>query len=99
MSFAGGSYEEVARWLENFLSAHAKREDPRVEILLDAGDERQARSYVARLCLGDRRSAPWELDYKEVADNRGSLAWCRGMAEQVRARARDLLRARVAGAR
>lgn len=99
MSFAGGSYEEVARWLENFLVAHAKREDPRVEIVLDAGDERQGKSYVARLRLGDRRSSPWELDYKEVADNRGSLAWCRGMAEQVRARARELLRAGVTGAR
>jgi len=99
MSFSGGSYEEVARWLNNFLTSHAKREDPRVEILLDAGNERQGRSYGARLRLGDRLSSPWELDYKEVADNRGSLAWGCGMAEQTRARARELLRAGAARAR
>ncbi len=99
MSFAGGSYAEVARWLENFLTSHAKREDPRVEIVLEAGNERQGKSYVARLRLGDRRSSPWELDYKDVADHRGSLAWCRGLAEQVRTRARELGRAGVAGAR
>jgi hypothetical protein len=90
MSFAGGSYEEVARWLNNFLTSHAKREDPRVEILLDAGDERQGRSYGARLRLGELFSPVWELDFKEVADNRGSLAWTRGMAEQTRSRARAL---------
>jgi hypothetical protein len=99
MSFSGGSYGEVARWLENFLRSHAKREDPRVEVAFDAGDERQGRAYATRVRLGDRLSPVWELDYKEVADNRGSLAWCRGMAEQVRARARELLRAGAAGAR
>ena len=99
MSFSGGSYEEVARWLDNFLASHAKREDPRVEILLVAGDERQGRSYGVRLRLGNRLSPSWELDYKEVADNRGSLAWGRGMAEQTRARARALIQAGPAGAR
>jgi hypothetical protein len=99
MSFAGGSYEEVGRWLENFLTSHAKREDPRVEIFLDAGDERQGRSYGARLQFLDRLSPSWDLDYKDVADNRGSLAWGRGMAEQIRARARELVRVGAAGAR
>lgn len=99
MPFSGGSYEEVARWLKNFLTSHAKREDPRVEIVFDAGDERQGRSYEARLRLGDRLSPPWELDYKDVADNRGSLAWGRGMAEQIGARARALVRAGAQGAR
>jgi hypothetical protein len=99
MSFAGGSYEEVARWLENFLTSHAKREDPRVEIVLDAGDERQSRLYGARLRLGELLSPVWELDYKEVADNRGSLAWTRGMAEQTRSRSRALIRMGAAGPR
>jgi hypothetical protein len=99
MSFAGGSYEEVARWLENFLTSHAKLEDPRVEIFLDAGDERQGRSYGVRLQFLDRLSPSWELDYKDVADNRGSLAWGRGMAEQIRTRARELMRVGAAEAR
>jgi hypothetical protein len=99
MSFSGGSYEEVTRWLNNFLTAHAKREDPRVEILLDAGEERQGRSFAARLRLGDRLSPLWELEYKEVADNRESLAWTRGMAEQTRSRARALTRMGAAGPR
>ena len=30
MSFAGGSYEEGARWLWNFLTSHAKRETSRI---------------------------------------------------------------------
>jgi hypothetical protein len=99
MSFSGGSYDEVARWLKNFLISHAKRDDPRIEIVFDSGDGREGRSYGARLRLGERLSAPWELDYKDVADNRGSLAWCRGLAEQVRARARALVQAREPGAR
>ncbi|MGH7307146.1 MAG: hypothetical protein ACREK6_00455 [Candidatus Rokuibacteriota bacterium] len=99
MSFAGGSYEEVARWLHNFLISHAKREDARVEVVLETGDERAGRSFGVRLRLGDRFSSRCELDYKDVADHRGSLAWCRGLAEQVRTRARELARTGVAGAR
>ena len=34
--FSGGDYDEVARWLENFVNSHAKREDPRAECVLDA---------------------------------------------------------------
>jgi hypothetical protein len=89
--FSGGSYDEVARWLWNFLTAHAKRENPRVEVELDAGDEREGKSYGARLRFGPRRGPLWEFDYKEVADNRGSLAWCEQMAAQARARARRLV--------
>ena len=88
--FSGGSYDEVARWLHNFLLAHAKRENPRVEVESESGDERQGKSYAARLRLGDKLSPPIELDYKEVADNRGSLAWGRAMAERTRALAREL---------
>lgn len=93
MGFSGGSYEEVARWLWNFLIAHAKREDPRVEVELEAGGEREEKSYVARLHLGAHLDSPWEFDYKDVANNRGSLAWCEQLASQTRARARRLLAA------
>ncbi|HEV8639996.1 MAG TPA: hypothetical protein VGV13_02745 [Methylomirabilota bacterium] len=89
--FSGGSYDEVARWLWNFLTSHAKREHPRFEVLLDAGDEREGKSYGARLRLGDRLSPVFEFDFKEVADNRGGLAWCRAMAELTRTRAREML--------
>lgn len=89
--FSGGSYDEVARWLWNFLTAHAKREDPRVEVELERGDEREGKSYGARLRVGDRSSPVYEFDFKEVADNRGSLAWGRAMAELTRMRARELL--------
>lgn len=89
--FSGGSYDDVARWLRNFLVSHAKREDPRVEVVLDAGDERDGVSYAARLRLGSRVSAPMEFDYKEVADNRGGLAWCTALAQRTRERARELL--------
>jgi hypothetical protein len=91
MTFSGGSYEEVARWLWNFLTSHAKRVDPRVEVRLESGSEREGRSYGAELRLGDRRSTLWEFDYKEVADNRGRLVWCSQVAEQARARARELM--------
>jgi hypothetical protein len=89
--FSGGSYDEVARWLWNFLTSHAKREHPRFEVELDAGDEREGKSYGARLRRGDRRSPVIEFDFKEVADNRGSLAWCRATADLIRARAREML--------
>ncbi len=89
--FSGGSYEDVARWLRNFLASHAKREDPRIEVDLDAGDEREGVSYAAALRLGPHVTPPVEFPYQQVADHRGSLAWCRGQAEQARARARELL--------
>ena len=56
--FSGGSYDEVARWLKNFLTSHGKREDPRAEVILESGDEREGRSYAARLRLGARLSEP-----------------------------------------
>ncbi len=88
--FSGGSYDEVARWLHNFLLSHAKRENPRIEVALESGDEREGKSYAARLRFGDKTSRPIEFDYKEVADNRGSLAWGRSIAERTRALAREL---------
>ena len=89
--FSGGSYEDVARWLRNFLVSHAKREDPRVEVVFEAGDQREGASYAARLRLGERLSPPLEFDYKEVADNRGALVWCAALAQRIREQARGLL--------
>jgi hypothetical protein len=91
--FSGGSYHEVERWVWNFLTAHAKRVDPRFEVELEAGDAREGNSYAARLRLGRQVSPVLELDYREVADNRGGLAWCAAFAERTQALARGLLEA------
>ena len=100
--FSGGSYHEVGRWLWNFLTSHAKRVDPRLEVELEAGDERQGKSYGARLRFGRLVSPVMEFDYREVADSRGSLAWCSALAERTQGLARARLgaeRAADAGAR
>jgi hypothetical protein len=100
--FSGGSYHEVERWLRNFLTAHAKRVDPRFEVELDAGDEREGKSYGARLRFGRQVSTSMELDYREVADSRGRLAWCSALAERTQGLARAVLdaqRTADAGAR
>jgi hypothetical protein len=70
--FSGGEYEEVARWLRNFVVAHAKRENLRVEAVVETEGPPAV-----------------ELDFPEVAQNRGSLAWCNGLAGRVRALARE----------
>jgi hypothetical protein len=88
--FSGGTYEEVARWLRNFLTSHAKRENVRAEIELEAGDEREETSYAARVRLGEKLTAPIELPFAEVAQNRGSLDWCARLAARVREVVRDL---------
>lgn len=95
--FSGGSYEEVARWLRMFLASHAKREHPRVEVLLDEEDALQGRAYRARLRFGDRVSEPIEFDFQEVAEHRGALAWCAALAARTRAQARSLLAAGSVG--
>jgi hypothetical protein len=89
--FSGGSYDEVARWLRLFLTSHAKREHPRIEIVLDEDDALQGRAYRARLRFGERVSEPLELDFTDVADHRGTLAWCAALAARTRAVARGLL--------
>jgi len=89
--FSGGTYDEVARWLRNFLTSHAKRVSPRVEVVLDAGDARAGKSYGARLRVGTRVSPVVEFDFHEVAEGRGSLAWCAELAERTQARAREHL--------
>jgi hypothetical protein len=88
MSFSGGSYDEIERWLRNFLVSHAKRVDPRIEIALEAGDAREGVSFGARLRLADRTTALMELDFEEVAAQRGSLAWCAALAARVQQVAR-----------
>jgi hypothetical protein len=89
--FSGGSYDEVARWLRVFLTSHAKREHPRVEVVLDDDDALAGRAYRARLRLEGRASEPMELDFKDVADHRGALAWCAALASRTRALARSLI--------
>src|SRR5262245_38561354 len=87
--FSGGDYEEVGRWLWNFVSAHAKRENPRVEALIDTAGPRAGKSYGVRLSLGDRvlpasNEAPIEAAFADVAAGKGSLAWCDDLARRVR---------------
>jgi hypothetical protein len=92
--FSGGTYPEVARWLWNFLIAHAKRVDPRIEVVLDADDEREGKSYGARLSFRRQLGPPIEFEFRDVADNRGSLAWCSALAERTKGLARELVSAR-----
>lgn len=89
--FSGGTYAEVGRWLRIFLTSHAKREDPRLEVAIENGDAREGRSYGARLLLRGRASATVEFDYAEVAAHRGERAWCAAEAERVRLLGRGLL--------
>jgi len=91
--FSGGTYPEVARWLWNFLTAHAKRVDPRFEVELQAEDDREGKSYGARLSFLRRLGPTVEFEFREVADNRGSLAWCSALAERTKAAARELMAA------
>jgi hypothetical protein len=93
--FSGGDYDEVARWLRNFVTSHAKREDVRVETLVEAGGPREARSYGIRVARGERLAPPeteppLDLAFSEVRDKRGGLAWCGALADRVRALARQL---------
>jgi hypothetical protein len=73
--FSGGDYGEVARWLANFVTSHAKRESPRVEAVVDAEGERENRSYGVRLRLGARvlpppGAPPLELDFADALARR-----------------------------
>jgi hypothetical protein len=89
--FSGGTYQEVERWLRNFLTAHAKRVDPRLEVVFDHDDGREGNSYGVRLRLGHRLTPTLELGFREVADNRGALVWCTTLAEHVKRLARELI--------
>jgi hypothetical protein len=94
--FSGGTYDEVGRWLWNFLTSHAKREDPRAEVLLESGEEREGKSYAARARLGHRVGPVMEFDFAEVSAQRGSLEWCRALAQRARAQVRELRAAECA---
>ena len=92
MAFSGGSYDDVARWLHNFLTSHAKREQFKAEVGLETGDHREGKSYGARVRLGEQLSDMVEFDYRTVADHRGELQWCHDLAERTRRVVRDLAR-------
>ena len=93
---AGGSYEEVARWLWNFATSHAKRESPRVEAVVETPEEREGKSYGLRLRVDERYLPPLdrppiEFAYAEVADGLTKFAWCEALAQRIRGWARELL--------
>ena len=90
--FSGGDYHEVARWLENFATSHAKREDLRAECALDTGGDREGTSYALRVKVGERLSSEIALAFDDVAAGRGSMAWCRSLADRVRGLVRDATR-------
>ena len=92
MAFSGGTYGDVARWLQNFLTSHAKREHFKAEVELESGDEREGKSYGARIKLGEQVSDVIELDYRTVADRRGELLWCRELADRTRGIVKSLAR-------
>ena len=87
--FSGGDYHEVARWLENFATSHAKREDLRAEVVLDAEGPREGTGFGLRVRIGELFSPGIELGFAEVASNRGAMAWCQAMADRVRGLVRE----------
>jgi hypothetical protein len=93
--FSGGDYEEVRRWLTNFVLSHARRETLGTEAVIEADGPREGKSYGIRLRLDDRvlpppGAPPHEVAFEEARDQRGSLAWCQALAARVRALAREL---------
>jgi hypothetical protein len=90
--FSGGDYHEVARWLENFATSHAKRENLPAECTLDTEGVREGKSYGLRVTVGERLSSEIELAFDEVASRRGSMAWCQALAERVRGLASEAAR-------
>ena len=82
--FSGGDYHEVARWLENFGTSHAKRENLRAECALDTEGVREGTSFGLSVRVGERRSSEIDLAFGDVAAGRGSMAWCQALADRVR---------------
>lgn len=90
-------YAEVGRWLRNFATSHAKREDRRIEAQVEMEGEREGRAYGLRLMLGSGPGASvarplTELAYAEVTEGRTRFAWCDTQARQIRDAARGLAR-------
>ena len=89
-------YQETGTWLAGFVRSHAKRESPRIEVLLDTAGPREGHAYAVRLSLDGRvvpssGSPPIELHFQEVADGRTRFAWCAALGERIRIAARELL--------
>jgi hypothetical protein len=87
--FSGGDYHEVARWLENFATSHAKREDLRAECALNTEGPHEGTSYGLRVRVDDRFSSEIVLRFDDVAAGRGSMAWCQSLADRVRGLVRE----------
>ncbi len=88
-------YGEVGRWLRNFAVSHGKREQPRMEALVEMEGEREGRSYGLRLVLEGRvappsGAPPIEFDFAEVAEGRTHFAWCEALARRIRGDVRRL---------
>jgi len=101
--FAGGSYEDVGRWLLGFVNSHAKRESPRVEGSVEAGNEGAGKTFGVRLRLGEEYEPSLaepaiEFPFEEVSSGKGSLAWCQSQGARMRGWARRLLEAEAAAA-
>ena len=78
-------YHETAAWLTGFVRSHAKRENARIETLVDATGSREGRSYGIGLSLDGQTlpppgSPPIELDFREVAEGRTSFGGARRSA-------------------
>ena len=88
----------MGRWLRNFVASHAKREDPRLEPVIEASGVRADKSYGVRLRLGDALAPappapPIELAFEEVAARRGRMDWCQALAARTRELGRGLVSA------
>jgi hypothetical protein len=89
-------YDDVARWLHNFAASHAKRENPRAEVIVETGADREGRAYGLRLVLAGRMhpptdQPPLEFGFAEVAEGRTRFAWCESLAQRIRGEVRRLI--------
>ena len=71
--FSGGDYEEVGRWLRNFVLAHAKRENLRVEAVVESEGPREGQSYGVRLRLGEGRIYADQLAIRAGVEERHNV--------------------------
>jgi hypothetical protein len=89
-------YLEAGAWLTSFVRSHAKREDSRIEVRLEADGPREGHSYGLRLGLEARTepppgAPPIEFEFREVADGRTRFAWCAALGDRIQTVARALL--------